>query len=264
MADAFEEVSHLAASENRIRALEALSGGCRDRDELREVVDVSKPTLSRLLRDFEEYGWIRATNGAIELTTTGDLLRREFQRTIDTVSTARRMGEIVESLPIDEFDFPLARLADADVRRHRRGAPFAVLKRLLSLWGEADTVRVVAHAISADVLEVQKEAAARGQRSTIVCDEQVRSVIESEPEIAGLVREVNQFDCVDLYHAEDTFACSVGVFDDELTILAPTDEQNRPAGMVESHDDVVRSWATDRIEDGKRRGTPVEASSIAE
>lgn len=263
MADAFEEVSYLAGSENRIRALEVLSSGCRDRDELGAILGVSRPTLSRRLRDFEGYGWIRVTNGRIELTTTGDLVRREFSRMIDTVSTARQIGEIVETLPIDTFDFPIARLEDAAVRRHRRGAPFGVLKRLRSVWSDADTVRVLAHAMSADVLETLQRTVARGQRSTIVCDDQVRSVVASDPELGRMVNSINQSDRVDFFHVEDTFECSIGIFDDDLTILAPTDEQNRPAGMIESHDEAVRSWALDRFEAAKRRGTPVGEPALS-
>lgn len=264
MTDAFEQLSYLAASENRIRALEALSDGCRDRDELGARVGASKPTLSRLLRDFEEYGWITATNGALEFTKTGDLLLRDIQRTVDNAETMGRLGELVEWLPVDEPDFPLDGLAEANVERHRRGATFAVLRRLLSTWVEADVVRVVAHLLSADILETQKLAAERGQRSTILVDDHVVSVIESTHEMAPLVSELARTEAVEFVHVEGTFDCSIGLFDDDLTVLAPTDEGHRPAGLVESDDDDVRSWANGRFEEFKRRGTPLNGQEFVD
>jgi DNA-binding HxlR family transcriptional regulator len=74
-ADSLEELVFLARSRHRVALLGALSREERTRRELEESTDISQPTLSRILSDFERRHWVtNKHNGAYTLTPLGSLL----------------------------------------------------------------------------------------------------------------------------------------------------------------------------------------------
>lgn len=56
--EALEIIEFHARSANRVRALNVLTEGPIERRDLEEASGISRPTLSRILDDFERRGWV--------------------------------------------------------------------------------------------------------------------------------------------------------------------------------------------------------------
>jgi DNA-binding HxlR family transcriptional regulator len=113
---AVEDVAFLARSEHRLHLLGLLAGGPCSREELRERMDATRVTLSRILGDLEDRGLIRRRNseGGYELSTFGELVYRDFARLLGTVSVGQTYPDLISRLPTDRFDSDLRHLVDGE------------------------------------------------------------------------------------------------------------------------------------------------------
>ncbi|WP_459193206.1 helix-turn-helix transcriptional regulator [Halosimplex sp. J119] len=89
--DAIETVAFLARSEHRIHVLSLLSDGGRRRAAIREAVDATRVTLSRILNDLQERTLVaqRSSGDAYELTQYGELVYRDLKQLLDTAAFER-------------------------------------------------------------------------------------------------------------------------------------------------------------------------------
>lgn len=63
-----DAVEYLSRSENRVQVLEALTANALTRCDLQEEIGVSQATLSRILQDFTDRGWVRKQGAVYEAT----------------------------------------------------------------------------------------------------------------------------------------------------------------------------------------------------
>ena len=90
----FAEMEFLARSANRGDVLTLVAGAPHDREALAEATGASQPTLGRILRDFEERDWVRATERGYTATATGRL--DDYDPNPDPAERADQSGHRVD------------------------------------------------------------------------------------------------------------------------------------------------------------------------
>lgn len=244
-----DDVEFLVGSANRLAVLDAISAVPRARHELREVTDASRVTLSRVLSDLEERNWIVRTGETYETTTEGAVVAAEFARLFANVEAIDGLADALGWLPVDEFDFELASLAEASLIASTDRDLTAAITHTADRVREATRVRNVATGISSEVADAYLEAAAHDDRSleTVVhasvfdaaapdgeTGRRLRAMVEAEN------LAVRRFD-----GAEPPVMLTV--CDDVVLLCGRSDSRSPPEG-VESTNGAVRAWADSYFE----------------
>lgn len=249
---ALEDVAFLARSPNRVRVLEELSIGARTRNDLERSTDASRVTLGRILSAFEERGWIVRQNRGYRMTPFGDLVLADFDELRKSVETARRFRGVARHLPADELDFDLRRLADADLVTATAADPLAVAREAARRMRDAADVRILAHAVTGDVLSNQREAAIeRGQRSDVVLSTETYDAIAGDPEMRAAFADLLGSDRFEAHRYDGEIPFTIGIYDGQTVTIAFVDENAFPSAAAFSDDEAILEWA-DRCVDGYR------------
>ena len=256
-------VMFVARAENRVDVLLSLSTAPATRTKLQEATDIPRATLSRILADFDDRDLLYRDGHEYVLTPLGELLATEIGSLLDSVEAMQRLKDVTRWLSIDEFDFPVERLADADVVVPSTQDPTAPIRRVEELLGEARRVRLVANSVVPGCMEVMwREVTAGRQTLALVTTPAALEVIDDDPEMTQWTREVLGNGNASAYVHEDGFPQVLFVIDE--TVLTPvSDETGSVQGHVETEDDVVRSWAEEAIDAYVREAEPLEAEAFA-
>jgi predicted transcriptional regulator len=84
MTDSFDDLEFLARAETRVRAIQLLAENSYNRDELIDRLGISRATLSRLLRQFEDRDWVKKNNDGYTTTRFGSALAQDITRLLET------------------------------------------------------------------------------------------------------------------------------------------------------------------------------------
>lgn len=150
---ALDDIAFLARSPNRVEVLDTLSSGPYDRAELQEVTDIPRPTVGRIVNDFQARGLVAQSGPKYTTSPLGEFLAIEFRSLLEGAETMRKLRGVVEWLPTDEFDFTLDCFADATITTPRRGDPTAPVRRAAALTHEADHIRFLCTAFTPSMYE---------------------------------------------------------------------------------------------------------------
>lgn len=256
-----ETVSHLARSDHRVAVLRSLADGPRTRRDLHEETGSSQPTLGRVFGDFEDRGWVERHGHEYALTPSGELVHDEFVELLEAVETVQRLGDALGELPAEELEgLDLRALADATVHRPEPGDTLSHIRRMESVWFEADTRRLLGSTLAPASMDERKqqaradlEAGRRLEVETIVSAEMV-SVGMADPELRAMVRENWDPERMRAYLYDGPIPMILLVADD-VVMLGPTDENGIPTAAVESTDERVREWVESRLDEYRARST---------
>jgi predicted transcriptional regulator len=262
MCGPLSDVSFLAASENRVRVLEALAADAHTRSELVDVSDSSRPTVSRILSAFEDRGWITDRDGLYEATALGVIVAAAFADLETAVETAQHLHDVLPYLPVDTMEFDLRHLRDATIVRQSSGDPLAPIRYGMDVIRSSSTAYGVSRALMPEMVNVGADTVEReGLDISIVAD--VRAF--KPPDQAGdggyrdAIRRFATDDRIDVYaHADVPHI--VGVLDDDVVILA-TDDRGVVYATVVSDDPLVREWADGLYERYRADAVPVDAGT---
>lgn len=257
-----DDVEFLARSGHRVEVLRTLASGARPRPALHDETGIPQPTLGRILGGFEERNWVERRNSEYALTAFGELVAAAFDDLLDTVATVQRVGDVLVQLPPEELDVDLSEFADATVTTPEPGGVFAPVDRLTELFFAAAAARILVHSAPPGT---QADHVNRGERFR-ESDRVVESInspaaldqARASPETAALVREGIESGRAVIYEYPDDIPFVLAVTDD-LTLLAPTDDQGVPTALVETANGTVRAWAEATLNvyrDRARRVTP--------
>lgn len=261
--EALAAVAHLARSENRLRVLAALADGAATRRELEEETGIARATVGRALAGFEERGWVVETAGReYETTPSGARLAGQFAPFLEAVAAIDRLGDRVAWLPTDDVPIDLRHFSDATVRRPEPADPLAPAMALTDrLRGAGEFHCLVGVAPPLGFEQAMRDGVVAGELVT-------RHVITAE-ELAYLRKDLERLarwrEYVDaggnLYCYDGDVPCNLLVFDETVVIGGQPVEQG-PAGLVESEDDTVRSWAHGVISVYQRESERLGADSL--
>lgn len=253
--EARDDVEFLVSSWYRLDVLEAIADEPRTRDELRETTPVSGVTLSRILSDLETRGWIRRRDSGCEATTAGQFLADAATRRLADVRTLNRLGDNVERIRLDQFDFDLRCLQDANVIRPSWDDGSAQTRTLVALVYERSSIEGIGTGLDREFMHALADATLNGDLSPdLFFTEEVIEAINDEPELMRLFRDPTDAPGAEVYrnNGEDD-VLELGIherdsLDEDVVMRCGEYEEGAPPGRVESTDTRVRDRAESYFE----------------
>lgn len=254
-----DSVEFLVSSWNRLDVLDAAASAPRTRNELRDTADVSRVTLSRILSDLEAQGWIARDGDVYEATRAGAFVAAEVGRVLENVETLNRLEDNVEWIRLDQFDFDLCRLRDAELITPSWDDFSAQTRRLVDLVYECTAIRGIGTGMDREFMRAVGDAAIDGDLAVeLVFEPAVVDAINSEPGLTRLFRDLSDAEdaTVYRYRGHDPLM-ELGIHEtqagaDDVVMLCGEYDEGAPPGTVRTTDPKVRSWAESYFE--SRRG----------
>lgn len=257
-----DDVAFLSRSTHRIDVLAELADGRRTRRDLRDAVDVSRPTLGRVLDGFQERGWISKDGREYTLTPVGELMLDAFTDLTDVVETVQKLGELAPYLPLEEMDFDLRRLADARIVTPSATDSTAHVRREEALAEQAEEIRFLCNAAHPYMMEVYRDRVVEdGQRLEAVIAGDALDAAGDDPEMRPLLSDLTASDRTTIHRYDGSFSAMVGVLDG-TAVINPIDESGLPCGLVETDDDLVRAWVEATIDAHKAEAEEITAATL--
>lgn len=264
-ADALDDVSYLARSENRVRILNVLSKQSYHRRDLVDEIDVSSATAGRILTEFQSRGWVKRTQDGYVATPTGQQVTTEFESIINCMEAINHLGDAVEWIPSDELDIGLHEFSDVTVRRPERNDPAEITDFFTDLLKKVTSIHVLTHLVPIEAKETTMVDGLRTGRLTVV-----NHVITTE--LLDYLRDhpAHQARWVDLISAGATVYSYDGPIPCNLFILGETvilgnshSTSGNPYACLVSDSSTIRSWARDVIDRYQKKADPVDARDMA-
>lgn len=260
---AIDDIDYLTRSPRRIRVLERLHESSRSRRDLKEGVEASRTTLSRMLADFEERGWVTRSNGEYRTTPEGDLVASEVRRVLQNIGAGQDLKDHLRWLPIDEFDFDLHRLQDAEVATLRWNDPASIRQLARTLEG-ARQVKSVAAAISREVIEVLRTVIVEESATYegIVGPDALK-ILQDHPELRTELQDILAAENATLYEYQgDEPLAMVMVIDEMATICNHNSESPQMEALL-SEDRAFRAWCDSYFDSVRADAEPLTPSAFA-
>jgi predicted transcriptional regulator len=265
--DPLEDVAFLARSSHRVGVLKTLADGPLTRPDLHEETGISQPTLGRILGSFEDRDWVEQCRPEYALTPLGELLVEEFDDLLDTVETIQKFGDVVQQLPTDEMDFDVRTFADATVWTPEPGDTVSHIRRMETVWFEADRRRLLGSTLGTASFDDRKEQARRDfdrlkqmEVETIVS----RAMLEqgmSDPEIRRMTLEHWDADQMNAYLYDGPIPLILAIADD-TAMLAPTDENGIPTAVIATENETIRLWVETQLDEYREQSIELRVEDI--
>lgn len=258
-----EPIDFLVGSWNRFEVLNALGTTPRTREELREMTGVSRPTLSRILSDLSDHGWILRQNDEFKATPKGRVIASEISQFVDNIETAENLDGALEWLPTELLGFDLAFLADAEVLTPRPTDQTGPMRQLADFIATTAQMRVVATGVTYEVVDALCQAGVAGELTLrCVLDDQGLGGIRSHSDLAEAFSEMIEQGNSEVYHyIDDDDLIDCNILDDVVMFCGHSDD-GRPAGILLSEDATVRSWTAYYFETLCDNSDPLRAASF--
>lgn len=264
MGTAIEDLDYLSRSPSRIRILERIHESPRSRHDLKQHVEASRTTLSRMLADFEDREWITRRNGQYRTTPEGDIVASEVRRTLDNMDTAKQLNGQLDWLPTDDFDFDLHRLKDAKVASLHWNDPASIRQLAETLEG-ATCVKSIAAAVSRDVVDVlrmvtvEQSATYEGILAPAALD-----IIRGHPDLRRQLDEILSSNETTIYeYRGDDPLAMVMVIDDIATICNHNSDSPHMEALL-SDDEAFHAWCETYFESILAEAEPIATGAFAQ
>ena len=266
MSTPLDSIDWLTRSKNRITVLDALIEESWERSDLQELTGVSRVTSNRMLAELEDRNWIQPDSHEYEITSTGRLIIEDLNRLLDTTTTGQKLGDIQRYLPVEDIDFDLRKLRDANVHRPSKSDPNGPARRMGTLLSEAAYVRVFVPSAAPIPIRRHRDQVLENEAhdaEAVFTAEAVESAL-ADPEMAAWFQEMIDTGRYQWYRYEGRFPYNV-VMADDTVMLTLFDDRSGGGwfhSMIESTDSTVHSWAEQTFERYKREAEPLDASSF--
>lgn len=252
-----EFLEFLVGSWNRVRVLDALATAPRTRDDLVELTGASRPTISRILSDLTDRGWIVRRNSEYEATPLGEVVAREVEGVVGNVETAETLDGALEWLPTEQLGFDLAHLAAAKLLTPTFEDQTGPMRQLADTISRTERIRIVATGVTYEIVDELCRAGVAGELAIrCVLDDRALAGLRSHPDLAAMFVEMVERGTCEAYRyggSEDLIDCNLL---EEVVMFCGHGEEGRPAGILLSEDATVRSWMAyyfERLCDGSER-----------
>ena len=260
---ALDDIVFLARSPNRVEVLETLSSGPHNRAALQEATDISRPTVGRIVNEFQARGLVTQTGQEYTTSPLGEFLATEFQSLLEGAETMRKLRGVVEWLPTDEFDFTLDCFADATITTPRPGDPTAPVRRAAALIREADHLRFLCSAFAPSMYEAIWQRTVHDDQTTVgVMATELIDAIREESRTVTVIRETIASDEATLYQYEGQCSYDIAVFDETIAGLLLLDDDGHAHAVIDTEDEEVLSWVTATIDAHQREADLLDADTF--
>lgn len=254
-----DDVEFLIRSSNRMDVLAAIHEAPRRRRALREETEFSRVTLSRILGDLADRGWITRRNDRYEISAEGAVVYAEVNRLFGNLDAVDALGPTLRWLPTDQFDFELERLADATIMTPDAHDLTAQVRWVADHVRGAGRVRSVGSWIADEVLEAIVESTVGADRrfECVVADTVVER-LDRSPERADAVRALLEADGTAMYRYEgDDLAITMSILPDGVLMCGRDSDQAIPEAVATTDAEVI-AWANARFESLREASTRLE------
>lgn len=261
MSSPLDEIAFLANSVNRVAVLQALTHGPVTRTTLADQADMSRVTLTRILRDLEERGWIERDGQAYRRTPLGDWVTTEFTDLLDEVKAERQLREVVQWFPSDHLTFDPRCLVDAEMALRSRTDMTGLVRHLASAYHAADHIRMVASQISPTLLDPLLETTVHGDKGVeAVITRRLHDTMLADTAMEPMFVEMLASDNARIF-TRDEIPLQVALVDD-ATIIALTDDRDTLQAVVQSENEDLHVWAIDTFETCRETADPVAIETV--
>lgn len=262
--DALEDIAYLARSANRLTLLEALTTGAYTRRDLDELTGIARTTIGRIVSEFEERGWVeRTVDGEYTATPMGIQVAAEFMPLVDAIAGIRNLGNLVAWLQAAEQSIDLHHFSDATVRRPESTDPMAPTTCYADGLRTADEFHcLVAVAPPVSVEIIMREEVVEGDLTVEhVISGSEFAYLDDHPE--RLSRWYDYIDAgANVYLYDSVVPCNLVILDETVYIAKSHGKYGEPCTLIESDNDVVRSWAREIIETHKSGSERLDAEEF--
>lgn len=273
--EALKDIAYLARSSNRVRVLDELTPedlrtgqgwAGYTRRELEDMTGGSRPTLSRILTEFEDRGWVERTNdGRYIATRRGELVAAQFSPVVDSLGTVEELGPVADLLPIEELTVgpnagvpvPLAHFRDATIRRPKGFDPDDFSRYLIRFVEDATRFYWVTYVGPSEKLAtaINEHVVGGPLRSKGIYPshlvEHYQSVgpIIHDDDIRDQLRDETWEEVGLEWHSYDGhLPCNLFIFDETVIIENSQVRGIDPGTVIEVRDETVRYWALELFE----------------
>ncbi|MCG1004761.1 MULTISPECIES: winged helix-turn-helix domain-containing protein [Halobacterium] len=257
-----EYVAFLTRSEHRFHVLNLLADGARSREALRDQLDATRVTLSRILGDLEDRELIRrrTLDREYELSAFGEAVHRDLVRLQDTITVGQTYPRLISRLPTDWFDFDLRCLADGEHVHGNSEDPLAAARVIANaIRGGASCESLVGTFTSLPMYGYE-QAIQNGTdpEVCVVFDSNVTDTMVEDPSLRAKWREIqSQTDSIVYFSLDERVPCTVDLVDGETVFLTVDREHETGFDIIScSHPDVV-AWADRVIAEYRDRAVPL-------
>lgn len=264
MSTPIEDLDYLSRSPSRIRVLERLHEAPRSRHDLKEAVDASRTTLSRMLADFEDREWITRTDGRYRTTPEGDVVASEVGRLLRNMNVAEQLDGQLRWLPVDEFDFDLHRLQDAEVATLHWNDP-ASIRQLAGTLEGADRVKSIAAAVSRDVIDVlQAVTVEQSARYEGILAPAAIDIVRDHPELRRQLEQILASERTTIYeYRGDEPLWMVMLIDDTASICNHNSDSPHMEALL-SDDEAFYAWCESYFDSVLAEAEPLRPNAFAQ
>jgi len=262
MTTPLEDIRFLADSPNRFTALQTLAVGPHTRAALQSETEASKATMSRLLGDFEDRGWVVRNGQHYELTPLGEYVAESFIEHHDHMTTASDLRELLPWFPLGAVDveFDLDVLTGAEITAATPENPLASVARVLEIERESDATRTLADRLPEACVDARHEAVveSEGASELITTPTVVESVLASSYADAFEAVVAAEESAV---YVHDGALPSGGLHDGTAYLIVADDEDNN-VGVIETDDPAVVERLVETFEAYREAATLLSPSDL--
>lgn len=266
LGQAWEAIEFLVGSRNRFHVLESVSERPRARDELRELTGASRVTLSRILSDLESQGWVRRDAEGYVSTRAGRFVASELGRLLENLDGLEHLGENVTWVRLDQFDFDLSHLRDADVIMPTWDDFSAQTRTLIELAYDCTAIRGIGTGLDPAFMKAVGDATLSGDLTVeLVLLPAVIDAIRDDTDLRRVFSDLADSNDATVYRYEGTEPLmELGINEtkasqEDVVMLCGEHDEGAPPGTLRSTDSAVWEWAESffaaRREESRRLGT---------
>ena len=265
MGSPLDSIAFLARSENRARVLRTIAEGPQTRQQLREDLSMSRTTLGRVLKGFEERNLIRPTGQGYTTTPAADAILERFVPLLETVEGIQNLDEAIEWLPSPARSVDLRHFRDAEITTSTPENPAASFDRGLELIGEADTYRGLTSTAIPSYVQVLHEGMVQNRLHVEgVIKASFLETLRNDPERAGPWYDFAEADAIWVY--EGSVPINMHLLEDSVLIWLGEHEEGdlEVYGLLESKNTSVLSWAESLYEEYRTEADPLDTAKMFE
>lgn len=257
-----DTIDFLASSANRVQVLDAVADGPQSRDELMEAIDIARPTLGRILHEFEEREWIERTGRTYTATPLGSMVDEAISELLATMETEEHLRQVMPWFPVEAVSFDIGVLSDAEIVFPTETNTGAHIQRGIEYAQAADRFRTVSYQTAPPIVEASRIAVVEhGQRFEAVLARSLVETLLEDPTMAPMFTELLAAPTADVYTTDEELPVIFYIADD-IVAFGLTEAEDLPRGIVFSDDDTVYTWATESFEAYREGAEPVGPDAV--
>lgn len=242
MGSSIELVSFLARSENRIEALLALESGPATRSELQRSTGIPRATLSRILADFRDRDLADRDGHDFSITPLGTLLAAELRSLSESIDVGVELQRLDPWLPLSEIGVDVRDLTDATVTLPSTVDPLAPVRRTAEVVAASERVRGLCNNVVPEILRTLRRAVVEdGLLVDVTVTADAFDAVTADPAVREVVRDLVGSGRVDIA-VYDGGLPILAIDADGTVLLEVADDEGTIRGVVETEDEVIRSW----------------------